>query len=409
MPRSLDFKILSAAIIAYFIFFSVFTSLRHYNFQTQTWDMAAFVQTFWNTAHGKIMYNNLEQAKNHLGVHLSPFLFLLVPGYILFSSPYYLLIIQTIALALGALPLYLLAKRRLGPPFPLIIAIGYLLYPQLHWINTFDFHEIAFFVPLMIAALYFIDAKKWLWASIFLILAASVKEDAILITAFVGIYLLTLPSAKEKKIGAAIIILSLIYFLIAVKIIMPALGGGLFRLDRYGSFGSAPAEIIKNIITKPLLVAETIFNRQKLDYLVWLFVPAAFLPFFSIRSLILLLPGLAENMLTTYKSQFQSFYHYDSVIVPAIFFGSICGLQNLLTRWPRFKSKARIILIASFLAGSNPTPPVLFWRVGGRNSADRPGPIHWFTKNNKDRDSSFRFIYSDANSFTPNVVPPPPP
>jgi uncharacterized membrane protein len=254
MTRRLEIKILWLMILAYFIFFGVFASLRHYNFQTQTWDMAVFVQTFWNTAHGKIMHNNLEEAKNHLGVHMSPFLFILAPGYALFNSPYYLLIVQTLVLALGALPLYLLARHRLNAPFPFIITLGYLLYPQLHWVNIFDFHEIAFFVPLSLTALYFVDAKKWLWTGLFLALAASVKEDAILITAFVGIYLLTLPSPKEKKIGCAIIILSVIYFLISVKIIMPALGGGLFRLDRYGSFGGTETEILKNIITHPLLV-----------------------------------------------------------------------------------------------------------------------------------------------------------
>ena len=113
MRFSTDKKILLGLILAYFIVFSSFTALRHYTFQTQTWDMGAFVQTFWNTIHGKIMFNNLEEVSNHLGLHWTPFLFLLVPGYFLFQSPYYLLLVQTIALALGAIPLYWLAKKYL--------------------------------------------------------------------------------------------------------------------------------------------------------------------------------------------------------------------------------------------------------------------------------------------------------
>ena len=73
-------------IIAYLVIFGVVTSLRHYSFQTQTWDLAAFDQSFWNAAHGRGLVNNLEQVHNHLGLHMSPLLFALVPGYALFNS-----------------------------------------------------------------------------------------------------------------------------------------------------------------------------------------------------------------------------------------------------------------------------------------------------------------------------------
>jgi len=53
--------------------------------------------------------------------------------------------------------------------------------------------------------------------------------------------------------------------------------------------------------------------------------------------------------------------------------------------------------------------PTLFWRVGGRHNADRPGPVHWITKNPADQDRTFRFVYSDVRSFQPADMPPPPP
>src|SRR3989344_651265 len=144
---------------AIFIYISVLGSVsvsRHYNFQTQAWDMGIFVQTFWNTAQGRIMQNSIEEVPNHFGVHMSPILFLLVPGFLIFPSAYYLLIIQTLALAFGALPLYLFAKKILQrKDFALLLAIGYLLYPSLHRVNLFDFHPISFFPPLLFAALYF--------------------------------------------------------------------------------------------------------------------------------------------------------------------------------------------------------------------------------------------------------------
>ena len=44
-----------------------------------------------------------------------PVLFLTAPVYALFPDPKTLLLLQTLALGLGALPLYLIAKKRIGP------------------------------------------------------------------------------------------------------------------------------------------------------------------------------------------------------------------------------------------------------------------------------------------------------
>jgi hypothetical protein len=50
--------------------------------------------------------------------------------------------------------------------------------------------------------------------------------------------------------------------------------------------------------------------------------------------------------------------------------------------------------------------PTVFWRVGGRNSGDRPGPVHAITRSQTDNDRSFRFIYSEIRSFQPAELPP---
>lgn len=340
----------------YFVIFGLLTSLRHYNFHTQAWDLAAFVQSFWNAVHGQGLINNLEQVENHLGIHWSPFLFLLVPFYFFFRSPYTLLLLQTAALALGALPLYSLAKRVLNSqPLSYMIVALYLLYPGLQWTNMYDFHEISFFLPLFLSALYFIEAKRWGWAGLFLVLSATVKEDAILVVLFAGIYVLFMArrhseaeaesdSAKPKNLkrsftafrmtsksfGILIIILALVYFLLATKVFMPAVGGGVLRFDRYANLGENPTAIVKNVVNNPGLLGQTLFDGRKLSYLFWLFLPVVFLPFFQWRAWILLIPGLAENLLTNYHFQFSGLYHYDAILIPGIFVGAIYGLNNVI-------------------------------------------------------------------------------
>ncbi len=372
--RLTEKQILIAAILGYFIVFGVLTSLRHYNFETQAWDLAAFVQTMWNTTQGRVMFNNLEQVSNHLGLHMSPWLFALVPGYAVFPTPYFLLIAQTAALALGAWPLYLLARRVIGKKsWSLLLAAAYLLYPSLHWSNFYDFHEITFFIPLFLAAFYFAEIKRWGWAGIFFALAASTKEDAILAVAFAGLYFLffqksTSDTVNPKKFGAAMALLAVLYLVIAVKLIMPALGGGVLRFDRYANFGATPVEAVKTAITSPALVARTVFTGEKMLYLLILFLPVAFLPLFSWRTLILLLPGLPENLLTNYAFQFSGLYHYDSILIPAIFIGTVFGARNLLAwrpRWERYFFWGLVVAIAiGFLTRS----PINF----------RNFPLHYF-------------------------------
>ncbi len=373
-------KAFFAVLAAIFVYIAVVGSVsvaRHYDFQTQAWDMGIFFQTFWNTAQGRIMQNSIEEVPNHLGVHMSPIIFVLLPGFLIFPSPYYLLIIQALALALGALPLYLFAKKILGRhDFALLISLGYLLYPALHWVNFFDFHPIAFLIPALLAAFYFFNEKKWLWFWVFMVLASITQEDAILAVAFSGLFLAAINwrEPKERKIGLLAAFLALIYFAVAVKFIMPAFGGGLLRLDRYAHLGGNAGEIARNLFWHPSLFLKTIFTFPKMAYLFWIFLPVLFLPFMRPISFLLLAPGLLENLLTNFSSQFSGFYQYDSMLIAGIFIGSVYGLKKLSTRFPNkavWLSKSALIsaFIIVFLVRSSVSPlhfPAGFFKGGER-------------------------------------------
>ncbi len=342
-------------VILYAVVFSTVSSLRHSNFLTQTWDMAIFEQTMWNTVHGDVMKNTLEEAPNHLGVHMSPVLFLLVPFYALFQTPYFLLVVQALALGLGALPLYFLSFKKLKKKgLSLAVVFSYLLYPSLHWINLFDFHPISFVVPLVLSSLYFFEVKRRLPAIVFLVLAAMTREDAILLSLFVGIFLLIGGNFRENgkfvftsecKIGIAVVIVSFIYFILSVKFVMPWLGGGLLRVDRYSHLGASFSEMFVNLFTNPGIFFSTIFTSVKGEYILRLFLPVLFLPFLSWRAFILLIPGLLENFLTNYEPQFSGLYQYDSLLIPGIFIGVIFGLDYLLKR---FSEKVLIFVVCVF-------------------------------------------------------------
>ncbi|MDO8620096.1 MAG: DUF2079 domain-containing protein [bacterium] len=381
-----DRQVLWGGIALYTVVFGTLTALRHYHFATQAWDLGIFTQSFWNASHGRGLINTIEQVSNHLGVHFSPILFLLVPGYAFFQAlfqeggQYYLLIVQTLALALGAWPLFLLAKKILSERgivssfWPRWVVVAYLLYPPLHALQMYDFHEVAFFVSLFLFALYFLEKRNWLWSAVFLTLSALVKEDAILVVLFAGLFLLANRTAsslpppsvsphRKNIIAGSIVVLALIYFFLVIKVFMPAEGGGLFRIDRYANLGNTGTEIAGSIALNPLLLIQTVATPQKATYVFWLLLPLLFLPLLSWRALILLIPGLAENLLTNYSPQFGSEYHYDALLIPGLFLGAIYGAGFFLSRFPNREKQLRVLFLCAILLGflvRSPLRPTAF-------------------------------------------------
>ena len=346
-------------------FWIAFTFARHLHFQTQAWDMGIFDQLFWNTIHGRFMEGTLEELPNHFGVHFSPSLLLLTPFYAIFQSPYTLLLLQVLALTAGAFPIFEIAKRKLPEPFPLLLAAGYLLSPSLHWITTYDFHEIAFFVPSFLFAWNALESGKLNAAAVFFSLAAGTKEDAILAVLFAGLAIMAMNRGDKRlrKFGALLAILSLIYFTAVTKIFMPSFGGGLLRLDRYSHLGNSGIEIVRNILTDPLLIFKTVLTAEKLSYLFWLLIPTAGTALFYLPSTALLIPGLAENLLTNFPAQFSGTYQYDAILLPGIFIASIYGISYFLNRQPEKKNLLSNILILTVVGSyllRSPVNPVFF-------------------------------------------------
>ncbi|MCK4423437.1 MAG: DUF2079 domain-containing protein, partial [Candidatus Omnitrophica bacterium] len=72
---------------------------------------------------------------------MEPIFFPLSLLYLIFSNPCTLLVTQSIFIALGAWPLYLIARDRFkSETVALCFASAYLLYPTLQYANLFDFH-----------------------------------------------------------------------------------------------------------------------------------------------------------------------------------------------------------------------------------------------------------------------------
>ena len=136
--------------LGYIAYMAALTVARHNSFLTHAFDLGIQDQAMYTlvTKGYPVVTQYGSQPVNQFGDHFALIYYAIAPLYAAFSSATTLLILQSVALGLGAIPVYLLAKDKIGSlPVAVALAAAYLLYPALHAVNTFDFHEIALVTP----------------------------------------------------------------------------------------------------------------------------------------------------------------------------------------------------------------------------------------------------------------------
>jgi uncharacterized membrane protein len=99
-----------------------------------------------------------------------------------------LLVLQDAAMALGALPVFLLARKHLrSERAGVAFALVYLLYPATTWTALNEFHPVALATPLLLAAIWALDEHRLVLFSAFALLAATTKEEIPLVIAGIGV------------------------------------------------------------------------------------------------------------------------------------------------------------------------------------------------------------------------------
>src|SRR5712691_730859 len=341
---------------AYFVLYAVLSVLRHVTYHSFGPDLGIFDQVFWNTTQGRFFESTMSlvqpQPHSYLADHFSPIYLLLLPAYALIPRPETLLVIQTLFLAVGVWPLYLLARLTLQPGFHrLIWAPVYFLFLPVAFINLFDFHELALAVLPLGFAIYFLEKGR---PVLFLVSLAStflIKEELPLVGIGFGAYILL--AKRDWKLGLGVVAGSLAVFLAVVRVIIPAFGGGSYayfarRLNyRYAELGTTPQEIISTAFSHPGRLAHLLFQAQKLKFLVGIFGPVLGLTAISGFAAILVLPTLGILLLSNYAPQYAFTSHYSAPLIALVIGTSILGFARLR---PSFRGPAAAAVLASSLA-----------------------------------------------------------
>jgi uncharacterized membrane protein len=365
--------VVALAMAAYSFFTIRLVFVNHLSFNTGRSDLGYYLSVFRQSSEGIPLGCSLCGGGSHVTGHFDPLLVLLSPTFLIYPFAETLLVLQTLWLASGAIPVYLLGRHHVGHRGAgVALAIAYLAYPALHGVNLFDFHSIALCIPPLLWFLYFLERERARAAYLMLGLCLLVREDVSLATLLIGVSLIFSGVPRRVRMGFMTIVLSVAYFLVAKLAFMGhadplnATAGGRGYSQFYEELipaGRSTGALLGTLIGDPLFALSRILTESKLDYVALLFAPLLFLPLVA-KGRIQLAYGFAVTLLAT-AHLYSVHAQYSSTLVPVLFglaaaaLGRIRHTSSLPVRvsGPRLaKALAFGVLVSTLLCS---------WKFGG--------------------------------------------
>ena len=344
-------------MVAYVAVFGTMSLRRHQNLRTNALDLGYTDQAVWNTLHGRpfrfstyldaafrldIPIGEFKEPDLLLGYHVEPILAAISLLYLLHDGPETLLWLQTLGIALGAVPVYLIARRRLvghraadesqfayhlARWLPVGFVLLYLLSPALQAANLSDFHAVALSPTLLLAVFYFLETDRPWGFVAFGFLAILCKEEVGLLVAMMGLWAALV--RRRWALGLGAIVVGVGWSLLSTLVIMPHFSGLRTSpfLIRYQQFGDSPVAILENLVRQPGLFLDWLLRPEVLHYLRDLWLSSGGLAVLSPVTLLMALPSLAINSFSAYGWMRSGGGHYSASIVPFLIISAIYGVD----------------------------------------------------------------------------------
>ncbi|HEV2257556.1 MAG TPA: DUF2079 domain-containing protein [Streptosporangiaceae bacterium] len=330
-----------ATAVAAFGAYTVISLFRLMQLNPSSWDLGIYTEYIKQYADLSAPIVDLRAPGfNLLGDHFQPIVAVLAPFFRVFPSSATLVVGQALLAAASIFPVSQLAREKLGTGPGRAIAVAYGFSWGLQQLAQFDFHEIAFAVPLLafsLSALARGHAKAavgWALPLVF------VKEDQGFTVAAIGIYLIVaglrapIPDPRNPadpdgrgriKAGQFLLIWGFAWSFVAIGVIIPHFSP--VHLYQYWSDGGVLAPgghpSVFGVI-RQLLHAWP----DKLQTLIMLLLPTAFI---ALRSPLVLIavPSLLLRFIATDSAYWGTYWHYNATVMPVIFVAAIDALARI--------------------------------------------------------------------------------
>lgn len=341
--------VLACALVVYIAFYTFASSFKFVTLR-QGFDLAQNEQTIWNTSQGRWFETSPFVTLRHdFDDGIVPFELLLAIPYALVPNTFTLLFLQSLALASGAIPLFLLAREKMSVWVALCIALAYLFHVTVTRMNMYEFQLRSFVLPFFLFGFYFFAKNRFGLFILFAVLMLSCKSEVALTLPMFGVY--AWMTKKSLRWIVTPIVMGAAYFAFVFGFVLPNYAPGNLIGGAYGYswLGNNFAAMVVTLVTRPLYVAQNVLIPGKINYLFESLLLLLFLPLLRPRLLVFALPSLAMNLLAVRSVQYSVLYFYQPFIVGTFFLATIYGLSETLPRWAGARTSRLQMALAGLL------------------------------------------------------------
>jgi len=267
--------VLAAGVVVFYVFFARHLELRHDRFGTFDYDLGIWDQSVWLLARGHTF--NTIRGLDVFGFHATPALVLFAPFSWLGAGPTFLNSVMAASVALGAVPVFRLARRLLDAEWPAVaLAVAYLLHFSTQWMTHATFHPEVMAVTPLLCAWLAASEQRWRAFAWWAVLAVAWKEDVAVVVAMMG---LVVAWRGERRRGLATFGAAVSWMALVVWVIIPARSpAGTFYLGHYGHLGDGVWGLVDTAITNPTAILRWLGTSDAFGYFRDLLAPYGFAP-----------------------------------------------------------------------------------------------------------------------------------
>ena len=375
--------------LATFIAYDTISVFKYLRLDPGSWDLGIFTEYVKQLAHLHAPVVSIRGAGfNLLGDHFQPIVGLLAPFFRVFPTPETLLVAQALLTAASVIPVCRAAQELLGTWASRGIGLAYGFSWGLQQMVNFDFHEIAFAVPLLAFSLSALVRRRLRPAILWALPLVFVKEDQGFTVAAIGLVmagmglavlargsdppgtprwlkapflrhgaLAAAPAAGQDtggqeeprtwiRAGLLLAVWGLAWSVLAIAVIIPH-----FNLAHQYPYWSKGGVIGPggHPSASALLHQLTVGGHEKLWTTYLILLPVAFLALRSPLALVAV-PSLALRFISTNSLFWGTGWHYDATVMPILFLAAVDGMA-------RFRASSRRRTGAARRRGPSWLPP----------------------------------------------------
>ena len=307
-------------------------------------DSAMYEEHLWNLLHGKGFRSYLDNGRLFLGEHVQIIHVLLVPLYVLWPSHLLLELVQSAALAAGAIPVFRITRRATGhSTAATLLALAYLLAFPVQFLDiAIDFKTFrpnAFEIPFLLCALDALETRRFRVCGLWLLLTLLCQEDAAPVLAPLGLWIalrwpagaVAPPTTADSRVrlgGLGLMLGATAWLVLVVKVILPWFRGGadVHFAQYFSDLGDSTDSIVTTVLKHPGAVWQRWWRPESALFALGLLAPLGGLPLLSPGRLLVAAPLFGVLCLSDITD--SPLHHFHAPLIPILFWSAAHGLAN---------------------------------------------------------------------------------